>query len=208
MMVFARPDDRGAPGRLREVRVYGDLPPGELARPRRPLTRTLVGLAKEPAPAPEPPSYEELAKKDKGERLAAIRALARQKDDAAIEALGALLAHDPDGTVRQIAATALGNIGGEAVVPALEVALVDQDVEVRIQAMRGLHVINGEAAAAPLGEVALRDADPAPRRQAIHLLATLRSDEARSTIELAATDPDDAVRQAAEEALTRPRRRH
>ena len=82
-----------------------------------------------------------------------------------------------------------------------------RDVEVRIQAMRGLHVINGEAAAAALGELALGDADPGLRRQAIHLLATLRSDEARSTIELAASDPDDTVRQAAEEALTGPQRR-
>ena len=72
--------------------------------------------------------------------------------------------------------------------------------------MRGLHVINGEAAAVPLGELALGDADPGLRRQAVHLLATLRGNEARSAIELAATDPDDAVRQAAEEMLTRPGR--
>ena len=111
--------------------------------------------------------------------------LARQQDEAAIELLGALLEHDPDPTVRRIAATALGNIGGEAVVPAFEAALADADVEVRIQAMRGLHVINGEAAAAALGELALGDADPGLRRQAVHLLATLRSDEARATIELA-----------------------
>lgn len=104
----------------------------------------------------------ELATKDKAERLGAIRGLARQQDDGAIE--------------------------------------------VRIQAMRGLHVIDGEAAAASLGELALGDADPALRRQAVHLLATLRGDEARATVELAASDPDDAVRQAAEEALTRPRR--
>ena len=58
----------------------------------------------------------------------------------------------------------------------------------------------------PLGELALRDADPALRRQAVHLLATLRTDEARSTIELASSDPDDAVRQAAEEVFDRPRR--
>ena len=72
--------------------------------------------------------------------------------------------------------------------------------------MRGLHAIEGEAAAASLGELALGDADPALRRQAIHLLATLRSEEARSTIALASTDPDNAVREAAEQALTRPRR--
>lgn len=215
MMLFARADHRGEPGRLREVRVYGDLSSDDVARSRRPLTRTLGRQAKAPpSAAPEPPNYQkfaqglaqELAKRGKAERLAAIRGLARQQDDATIEVLGALVALDPDGTVRRIATTALGNIGGEAAAAALEVALVDQDVEVRIQAMRGLHVIHGEAAAAALGELALGDADPALRRQAVHLLATLRSGEARSTIELAATDPDDAVRQAAEEALTRPRR--
>jgi HEAT repeat protein len=136
----------------------------------------------------------------------AIRGFARQRDEAAIGMLGALAAQDPDATVRRIAATALGNIGGEAVVPALEAALVDADVEVRIQAMRGLHVIEGEAAAASLGELALGDPDAGLRRQAINLLATLRSDAARSTLDLAASDPDDAVREAAEDALTRPRR--
>jgi hypothetical protein len=206
MMVFARPDDRSEPGRLREVRVYADLRSDDLARPHGPLTRTLGRLAKERPPAPEPPSYQDLAKKDKSERLAAIRGLARQKDEAAIEVLGALLAHDPDGTVRRIAATALGNIGGEDAATALESALADQDVEVRIQAMRGIYVIGHEAAAESLGELALGDADPELRRQAVHLLATLRSDEARSTIDLAASDPADSVRQAAEEVLTHPRR--
>jgi hypothetical protein len=206
MMVFAPAADRGAPGPLREVWVYGDPPSDDRASSQRPLTRTLGKPARQPPAAPAPPSYQELAKKDKGERLAAIRALARQQDEAAIAVLGALLAHDPDPIVRRITATALGNIGGEAVVPAFEAALADGDVEVRIQAARGLHVISGEAAAAALGELALGDADPGLRRQAIHLLATLRSDEARSTIELASSDPDDTVRQAAEEALTRPGR--
>jgi HEAT repeats len=207
MMVFERSDDQHEPGRLKEVQVYSDPPSDDLARPRYPLTRTFGKVAKQPPlAAPERPGYQELAAKDKSERLGAIRGLARQKNDAAIEVLGALLAHDPDRTVRRIAASALGNIGGEAVVSALETALVDQDVDVRIQAMRGLHVINGTAATGTLGELALGDADPELRRQAVHLLATLRSDEARSTIGLAATDPDDSVRQAAEEALTRRRR--
>lgn len=208
LMMFFRPsEERGGPGRLQQVRVYGDQGSDDLARPRGPLTRTLGKAAREPPPAaPEPPTYQDVAKKDKAERLATIRGLARQQDDAAIELLGALLAHDPDRTVRRIAANALGNIGGENPAGALEAALADRDVEVRIQAMRGLHVISGEAAAASLGELALGDADPGLRRQAVHLLATLRSDEARSTIEFAASDPDDAVRQAAEEVLARPRR--
>jgi hypothetical protein len=212
MMVFQPADNPGEPGRLQEVWVYGDPPANDLASPRRGLTRTLERVGRDPPPAterqaaPAPPSYQELAGKGKAERLGAIRALARQQDEAAIEVLSALLAHDPDPTVRRIAATALGNIGGEAVVPAFEAALADADVEVRIQVMRGLHVINGEAAAPALGELALRDADPGLRRQAVHLLASLRSDEARATIELAASDPDDTVRHAAEETLTRPGR--
>jgi hypothetical protein len=211
MMVFQPADGPGELGRLQEVWVYSDLPSDDVGSPRQGLTRTLGKVGKSPPTAteaqaaPAPPSYQELAKKGKGERLAAIRTLARQQDDAAIEVLSALLAHDPDGTVRRIAASALGNIGGESAAAALEVALADQDVEVRVQAMRGLHVINGETAATSLGELALRDPDPALRRQAVHLLATLRDDVARSTIDLAASDPDDAVRKAAEEALTRPR---
>ena len=207
LMMFFRPaDQRGGPGRLQQVRVYGDLASDDLTLSQRPLTRTLVRLGKEPPAAPPPPDYEELATKGKAERLGAIRGLARQQDEAAIQVLGSVLAHDPDHTVRRIAATALGNIGGDAAAAALEPALADRDVEVRIQAMRGLHVIEGEAGAAVLGELALGDADPALRRQAVHLLATLRGDQARATIELAASDPDDAVRKAAEEALTRPRR--
>jgi HEAT repeats len=206
MMMFARANDRGAPGRLREVRVYGDRPSDDVARPRHPLTRTLGRIAAEPPPRLEPPSYEELAKKGKAERLMTLRILARQQDDAAIALLGALAAQDPDATVRRIAATALGNIGGETAAAALEPALADADVEVRIQAMRGLHVISGEAAAGPLGELAVGDADPGLRRQAVHLLATLRSDAAWSTVELASSDPDASVREAAEEALSSPRK--
>jgi hypothetical protein len=207
MMVFQHQDDRGGAGRLREVRVYGEPPSDDLGRLRQPLTtRTLGRLAKEPPPAAPPPTYQELAAQGKAERLGALRKLARRQDDAALEVLGALAAQDPDATVRRIAATALGNIGGEAVMPALEAALADADVEVRIQAMRGLHAIDPEAAATRLGELALDDADPGLRRQAVHLLASLRSDEARATVELAASDPDDSVRQAAEEALTHPRR--
>jgi HEAT repeat protein len=212
MMVFRPSGDRDEPGRLQEVWVYGDPRSGDPSS--RLLTRTLGNAAKAPTPpspertpaAPALPSYQELSTRDKAGRLAAIRALARQQDEATIEVLSALLAHDPDDTVRRIAATALGNIGGESAVPAFEVALTDRDVEVRVQAMRSLHIIRGEAAAASIGEVALGDADPGLRRQAISLLATLRSDEARSTVELAASDPDDSVRQAAEEALTHPRR--
>jgi hypothetical protein len=206
MMVFARADGRRELEHLREVRIYGDPPSDDVARPGRPLTRTLGRTAEERPAAPEPPGYQELAKKSKAERLMAIRILARQQDEAAIEVLGALAAQDPDATVRRIAATALGNIGGEAAAAALEPALADTDVEVRIQAMRGLHVIGSEAAAASLGELALGDPDPALRRQAVNLLATLRSEAARATLEVAASDPDDAVRAAAEDALNRPRR--
>jgi HEAT repeats len=210
LMLFAPADQRGMPGQLREIRVYGDLRSDDgararpLNRPLGPLARELTRSASERTPAS--PGYEELAKQTKGERLMAIRGLARLRDAAAIEALGALATHDPEGTVRRIAATALGNIGGEAVVGALEAALADAEVEVRIQAMRGLHAIDPEAAAEPLGELALGDADPGLRCQAVHLLATLRSEEARATVELAASDPDDTVREAAEEALASSRR--
>jgi hypothetical protein len=208
LMFFRDEGDRRAVPRLIAVRVYGDRPAADLAR-ARPLTRTLGKAAQKPTPtpgppAPPPPGYQELASKDKTSRLGAIRGLARQADEAALEMLGALAAHDADATVRRIAATALGNIGGEAVVPALEAALADADVEVRIQAMRGLHAIDPEAAAAPLGELVLGDPDPGLRRQAINLLATLRGEEAHATVELAASDPDDSVRQVAEKALTRP----
>ena len=208
LMLFAPAGDGGMPGRLRQVRVYGDLPSDD-TRADPPLVRTFGTPPRQrppAAPSPPLPAYEELATKGKSERLMAIRALARNKDEAAVAMLGALLAQDADGMVRRIAATALGNVGGKSAAAALEAALADPQVEVRIQAMRGLLAIDGKAAAAPLGELALGDADPALRRQAVDLLATLRSDEARSTIRLASSDPDEAVRAAAEEALTRPRR--
>ena len=46
MMVFARADDRGVPGRLQEVRVYGDPPADDLAR--SPRTRMFGKRAKTP----------------------------------------------------------------------------------------------------------------------------------------------------------------
>ena len=208
LMIYEQPTARGAAGRLRELRVHGQVvsdeaTPGDRARSQR--VRTLRQAPNHPPPAPLP-TYQELALKAKGERLGAIRKLARREDEAALEVLGALVAQDPDATVRRIAATALSNLGGEDAAAALEVGLGDQDADVRIQAMRGLQAIEREDGAERLGALALGDDNPEIRRQAVHLLGTLRSAEAWSTIESATSDPDDAVRAAAGKLLDRPRR--
>ena len=176
--------------RLAEVKVYGAT---ALARKKpaervRDLNRPDEELAN-------------LASLERGPRLRAVRALARRKDASAISALALVLADDRDATVRRIAATALGNIGGEQAAASLIGALADEDPTVRIRATRGLRMIKGADAAPMLGEVAMGDRDPEVRRLTIHLLGALDSPEARRILESAMSDPDPAIREAAKRAL-------
>ncbi len=183
----------GAP-RLIEVWVYGAT--GDAGVAFAPTLRT-AGRTDS--------GYRELARLTRGQRLQAVRRLARSKDDAAVATLAQVLLRDPDATIRRISATALGNIGGEDAAAALAAALDDGDRSVRVRAIRGLRVIKGNDAAPLLGEIATGDRDAEVRRTTVHLLGALDSADARAAIEAALADPDAKVRDAATQALAASR---
>jgi HEAT repeat protein len=83
--------------------------------------------------------------------------------------------------VRNGAASALGEVGGEKALALLEKALVDQDVNVRSVAASALGNIGGEKALALL-EKALADQDAKVRNAAAYPLAYIGGEEARDLL--------------------------
>jgi HEAT repeat protein len=137
-------------------------------------------------------------------RRAAVNALARRRDEAAVAELRRMLAEDSDPSVRAQAARALGRSRDARVAPALAAALGDQHPSVRIQAVHGLQRLEGERAVEALGRVLLGDPDPAVRRSAAFALALLRDAKAGSALGTAmSTDSDASVRRTAAAAYRR-----
>ena len=138
-------------------------------------------------------------------RIRAVQQLGRSGEVSVVAAIVPLLSEDDSPAVRRQAAAALGRIGREEAVPALEAALGDSNGSVRIQAVRALGRIGGERAAGVLGDVLLSDGDDRLRRAAAWSLGQLRPELARSYLEAAADDSNEAVRKTAEQTLMRRR---
>jgi HEAT repeat protein len=113
---------------------------------------------------------------------------------------------DKDATARQQAATALGQIGREAV-PALTQALQDEDASTRSAAADSLAKIGEEAReAVPALKDALQDPDKAVRRQAAFALGVVadgRDPHIVPALAGALKDADREVRRQAATALGR-----
>jgi HEAT repeat protein len=129
-----------------------------------------------------PPDVEKL--QDKGNLAGLIKALSYQKD----------------GSVREKAAKALGEIGDAQAVEPLITALKDSDKDVRRAAVEALGQSGDARAVDPLG-AALQDSDTDVRRAAAAALG--QSGDARAVDPLGAAlkDNDTDVRRAAAEAL-------
>jgi HEAT repeat protein len=142
-----------------------------------------------------------------GERLAALKALARYGPEAepVIPRLSELL-QDGDSEVRWRAAMTLGKIGPAArgTVPALMASLQDDDALVREHAAEALGDIGPDAReAVPALTAALRDPDARVRRDAVRSLGQLgtAAKAAAPAIRPLLNDKDDRVRRAARTAL-------
>jgi HEAT repeat protein len=142
-----------------------------------------------------------------GERVPALRALARYGDEAApaiprvIELLG-----DDDSEVRWNAARTLGKIGPTAreAVPALVATLKDDDALVREHAAEALGDIGPDAKNAVLPLMAaLKDPDARVRRDAVRSLGQigLADKDAIPAVRSLLKDKDDKVRRAARTTL-------
>jgi HEAT repeat protein len=196
-------------GTLETIRVVaatmiGASPEEREAARRRAAEQREAVLARVSTPAtPQPPPRGgPFADLDPSERFARVRELARQGGPDSLPALGEALGQDPDPALRRAAAAAIGNIGGPEAFGLLEGALGDDDASVRLQAIRGLRAADPATAVNAYGDVVRQDPDPAVRRAAVDLAASLGLEGAQ-VLELALDDDDERVRQAAERALQR-----
>jgi HEAT repeat protein len=129
-----------------------------------------------------PPNVEKL--QEKGNLAGLIKALGYQKD----------------GSVREKAAKALGEMGDAQAVEPLITALKDSDVDVRRAAVEALGQSGDARAVDPLG-AALKDSDTDVRRAAAEALGQSGDAGAVDPLGAALEDSDVDVRQAAAEAL-------
>lgn len=204
-LIMAYADD----GSLESVRVHaatliGASPEEREAARQRAVEQRQAVLARVKAPTtPEPAEGGgAFGALEQSERFARVRELARQGDPDSLPILGEALSGEPDPALRRAAAAAIGNIGGPEATRLLEGALSDDDASVRMQALRGMREAEPAVAVNAYGDVIQRDPDPAVRRAAVDLVASL-GDEGLEVLEMALDDDDDRVRQAAETALER-----
>lgn len=118
-----------------------------------------------------------------------------------VDALAQALASDEAVIVRVRAAMALGSLGDERGLNALEAATRDQSFSVRSQAITALGQVPGARSAAVLGAILT---DPSARRTerlvAAQALWSHDSNEARQYLQAGATDTDEQVRRASSRA--------
>ncbi len=213
IMVYGPSEGTVSPPYLVALRIHGISPGarsstgapayegGEDLSQEAAIARRAVTLNLGPVPDHDSGLFEDLAGLDRDERLYAMEWLADLGDHAAVTALRHFLALDPDPAVRGEAALALGSIGGEAASEALELGLGDVDPDVRFQAVEAI----GEAAdfrtTLALGQVFFGETDPEIRMSAIAGLSRTRGEAALAFLEAATQDPDEQVRDYANDIL-------
>ena len=228
VLIYRSDRARSMPRSPAELIVYG-APDGRFATVE-PVTKVEPDPNIKPSPLDR--VYQGLDRRDRHARLLAVRELARQKDEAAVDDLALVLTHESDTLLRRMAAIGLGSIGGSQALAMLIAALEDKNRLIRAQAVGALGKIgNDEAIAALMGglrdgdplvragtvralqklhaidlahilrKVLLDDSSPKVRKAAIRTLKTMRSEAARTALEIGAMDPDPGVSETAALAL-------
>ncbi|MCX5065940.1 HEAT repeat domain-containing protein [Micromonospora lupini] len=108
------------------------------------------------------------------------------------------LLHDPDGHVRENAASALGSVAGPAAVDALLVLAADQDSRLRVQAAKALaKAADSDPRVAPQLTMLARDGEAAVRAATLSGLASAGGGPSnlRYLLLQLVNDPDPMVRQ-------------
>jgi len=151
-------------------------------------------------------------------RIGAIEALGDLRNPRSVNHLVRKLKTDPDNEVRWVAALALGQIGDPGAVPALQLALKDNDRYVRYGAVKALETLGwtpatdiemacalialqdwqgvrklGPGAVGPLIDI-MKDPNPVTRTKIVGLLGGIGSSAAKKTCEAALLDRDPEVR--------------
>lgn len=135
-----------------------------------------------------------------GVRMQEIRALTEQAQGGEADALARLAdisASESDATVRQQAVAAVARLRGADVERALTVALADDDVAIRVRAVRGLRGAGTDTSMRSLARVMTGDADPRVRLAALNALSSLPARGLLADLARASSDPDPVVREAA-----------
>lgn len=191
-----RDEDAGGSRKITEIRVYAveQYPPRRAAQKAR---------TKETGKGLDPELLAALESEDRRKRIRAVQKLGYSGESGAIGVLERVLKEEGDPALRGEAAAALGRIGSDRAVPALERALDDGHQAVRVQAVRALARIGGERSAELLGDVLLNTTDRRARLTAAWSLGRLDSPKARSYLEAAANVSDEALRKAINRSLGR-----
>jgi hypothetical protein len=137
-------------------------------------------------------------------QLRTVRELSRKahaQEPGALASLVGLLTGDPDPAIRRSAAEALASLREPEAVNALRSGASDQDPTVRGRSLLSLGQMRDEGSVAIIAQGAMRDPDASVRRSAVWALSTLQSEDARRALEVAASDADPLVKQAAAGAL-------
>jgi hypothetical protein len=133
-------------------------------------------------------------------RIGEIGRLAEDADHgsaAAILRLGEIGSADADAELRQQAVAALGRLANPAAEPMLVAALSDEDVSVRVRAIRGLRTLGTDSAAQSLAYALIIDADPEARLTALAAVGSLSGPRMLTMLEKASADPNVTVRETA-----------
>jgi len=147
-----------------------------------------------------PPLLELVPHADAGVRAAAIASLGNLHVEGSAAAIAKRLGSDTSAEVRELAAEALGEIGGKSSGPALASALSDRELRVKRAAARALGEVKYPQALDALGK-AVSDPDPELRGAAVRALGELADPRAASVLAKALTDTDLEVKRSAVHAF-------
>lgn len=182
---------------LYTLRVYAALEDGD-AKPHQPA----VTAVEEPSLADtEAWILDRLKSPQRGARIVAVRRLARLEPEAAARIAARVLETEADSVVRGQTAATLGKIGGDGASSLLQQALADEAAMVRMHAIRALRLVGAEQATTVLGRVLTEDPDQEIRLMALETLIATPGDTSQYYLALAATHPDEKIRQRANQAL-------
>lgn len=145
-----------------------------------------------------------LSDEDGGVRAGAARAIGLMRVPDGVKELTRVLKEDPEPSVRQSAAVALGFIGDASAGAPLAAALKDGDASTRYAAVQALATLRSPAGVPALTE-GLKDPSPAYRRTAALALGEIGDASAVPAIRNLLKDDDISVQAGAAQALGRLR---
>lgn len=195
----SRPGNTSA-GHQRKLWVFSRGPEGESASSRVTSAERLEDLDSLDAENLVGTLSLALTDDDANVRSDAVSTLPHVGSVQAATALAIAALNDGDSSVRLEAVYALGVIGGDIGIHALQQALIDPNVEVRAEAVRAFSNIGGDRSAMALA-VVLNDGDPSLRAEAVDALGEIGGETAMRLLRQVLADEQSSIREDAAELL-------